>query len=120
MAEFSREAFQLESADGIFPVILAEEGQITTRKGTLKAGDGPCKFQSDDDYQKIAVVERHKMTGKIGCGVIGGFGIRGGAIASSVSHDSHNIIVIGDNDEDMELAVRELMRTGRLYDRRES
>ncbi len=51
------------------------------------------------------------MTGKIGCGVIGGFGIRGGAIASSVSHDSHNIIVIGDNDEDMELAVRELMRT---------
>ena len=111
VAEFSREAFQLESADGIFPVILAEEGQITTRKGTLKAGDGPCKFQSDDDYQKIAVVERHKMTGKIGCGVIGGFGIRGGAIASSVSHDSHNIIVIGDNDEDMELAVRELMRT---------
>ena len=87
VAEFSREAFQLESADGIFPVILAEEGQITTRKGTLKAGDGPCKFQSDDDYQKIAVVERHKMTGKIGCGVIGGFGIRGGAIASSVSHD---------------------------------
>lgn len=43
--------------------------------------------------------------------MIGGFGIRGGAIASSVSHDSHNIIVIGDNDEDMELAVRELMRT---------
>ena len=111
VAEFSREAFQLESADGIFPVILAEEGQITTRKGTLNAGNGPCKFQSDDDYQKIAVVERHKMTGKIGCGVIGGFGIRGGAIASSVSHDSHNIIVIGDNDEDMELAVRELMRT---------
>ena len=97
VAEFSREAFQLESADGIFPVILAEEGQITTRKGTLNAGNGPCKFQSDDDYQKIAVVERHKMTGR--------------AIASSVSHDSHNIIVIGDNDEDMELAVRELMRT---------
>ena len=70
---FPEMAFQLESADGIFPVILAEEGQITTRKGTLKAGDGPCKFQSDDDYQKIAVVERHKMTGKIGCGVIGGF-----------------------------------------------
>ena len=48
----------------IFPVILAEEGQITTRKGTLKAGDGPCKFQSDDDYQKIAVVERHKDDGE--------------------------------------------------------
>ena len=111
VAEFSKEAFHLESADGTFPVILAEEGQITTRKGTLKVSDGPCEFQSDDDYQKIAVVERHKATGKIGRGVIGGFGIRGGAIASSVSHDSHNIIVIGDNDEDMELAVRELIRT---------
>lgn len=111
VAEFSKEAFHLESKDGTFPVILCEEGQITTRKGTLKASDGPCEFQPDDDYQKIAVVERHKATGKIGRGVIGGFGIRGGAIASSVSHDSHNIIVIGDNDEDMELAVRELIRT---------
>ena len=111
VAEFSKEAFHLESKDGTFPVILCEEGQITTRKGTLKASDGPFEFQPDDDYQKIAVVERHKATGKIGRGVIGGFGIRGGAIASSVSHDSHNIIVIGDNDEDMELAVRELIRT---------
>lgn len=111
VAEFSRDAFHLESAAGTFPVILAEEGQITTRKGTLKASESLCEFVPDDDYQKIAVVERHKSTGKIGCGVIGGFGIRGGAIASSVSHDSHNIIVIGDNDEDMELAVKELMRT---------
>lgn len=111
VADFSREAFRLETADGTFPVILSEEGQITTRKGILKASDGRCEFQAGDDYQKIAVVERHKATGKIGKGVIGGFGIRGGAIASSVSHDSHNIIVIGDNDEDMELAVRELIRT---------
>ena len=111
VAEFSRDAFHLESAAGTFPVILAEEGQITTRKGTLKASESLCEFVPDDDYQKIAVVERHKSTGKIGCGVIGGFGIRGGAIASSVSHDSHNIIVIGDNDEDMELAVKELIRT---------
>ena len=109
--DFSREAFHLASADGTFPVILAEEGQITTRKGILQAAEGACEFVPNDDYQKIAVVERHKLTGKIGCGVIGGFGIRGGAIASSVSHDSHNIIVIGDNDEDMELAVRELIRT---------
>ena len=111
VADFSREAFRLETADGTFPVILSEEGQITTRKGILKASEDRCEFQADDDYQKIAVVERHKATGKIGKGVIGGFGIRGGAIASSVSHDSHNIIVIGDNDEDMELAVRELIRT---------
>ena len=68
-------------------------------------------FTADEQYQKIAVVERHKATGKTGVGVVSGFGIQGGAIASSVSHDSHNIIVIGDNDEDMYLAVQELIRT---------
>ena len=50
-------------------------------------------------------------TGKIGVGAVLSFGLKGGAIASSVSHDSHNIIVIGDNDEDMLLAVKELDRT---------
>ena len=57
------------------------------------------------------MIERHKATGKTGVGIVSGFGIQGGAIASSVSHDSHNIIVIGDNDEDMELAIEELIRT---------
>ena len=59
----------------------------------------------------MAVIERHKCTGKIGLGIVKGFGIQGGAIASSVSHDSHNLIVIGDNDRDMYLAVQELVRT---------
>ena len=54
---------------------------------------------------KIAVVERHKNTGHIGIGFIKGYGIRQGAIASSIGHDSHNIIVVGVNDEDMALAV---------------
>ena len=44
-------------------------------------------------------------------GIVKGYGIRGGAIASSVSHDSHNIIVVGDNDRDMAVAVKEMMRT---------
>ena len=64
-------------------------------------------FKADGTYQKIAAVERHKNTGKIGVGIVKGFGLRGGAIASSVSHDSHNLIVIGDNDHDMYLAVQE-------------
>ena len=54
---------------------------------------------------KIAVVERHKNTGHIGIGFIKGYGIRQGAIASSIGHDSHNIIVVGVNDDDMALAV---------------
>ena len=62
---------------------------------------------------------------KTGVGIVKGFGITGGAIASSVSHDSHNLIVIGDNDRDMYLAVQELLRTqggytlmqnGKVYD----
>lgn len=56
-------------------------------------------------------MERHHNTGKIGVAVAKGYGIRNGAVASSVSHDSHNIIVIGDNDRDMALAVDEIIRT---------
>ena len=67
-------------------------------------------FVPHDGYLKIAAVERHKNSGKIGVAVTTGYGIRGGAIASSVSHDSHNIIVIGDNDEDIAIAVNEIVR----------
>lgn len=76
-----------------------------------KVLDGEKYFVPDGEYQKIAVIERHKNTGKMGVGIVKGYGIRGGAIASSVSHDSHNIIVVGDNDRDMALAVKEMMRT---------
>ena len=67
-------------------------------------------FVPHDGYLKIAAVERHKNSGKIGVAVSKGYGLKGGAIASSVSHDSHNIIVIGDNDEDIALAVNEIAR----------
>lgn len=85
-------------------------GQIVTKKfyGNLPCEEG-C-FKQNAEYNKLAVLERHHATGKIGIGAVIGFGIRDGAIASSVSHDSHNISVIGDNDEDMLLAVRELER----------
>lgn len=67
-------------------------------------------FVPHDGYLKIAAVERHKSSGKIGVAIAKGYGLRGGAIASSVSHDSHNIIVIGDNDEDIAIAVNEIAR----------
>ena len=73
--------------------------------------EGDLLFAPGDGYLKIAAVERHKGTGKTGVGIVKGFGIQGGAIASSVSHDSHNLIVIGDNDRDMYLAVQELVRS---------
>ena len=73
--------------------------------------DGKFKF-SNDDILKVAVIERHKGTGNIGLGLVESFGLKNGAIASTIAHDSHNIIVIGDNDEDMVLAVNEIVRIG--------
>lgn len=61
---------------------------------------------------KIAVFERHKATGKRGIGFVEGFGLKNCSIAQSIAHDSHNIIVIGDNDEDMALAVNTIIGLG--------
>ena len=57
------------------------------------------------DILKLAVIERHKSTGNIGLGYVSGYGLQSGAIASSVSHDSHNLIIIGTNEDDMALAA---------------
>ncbi len=93
-----------------FPVIHMIPGEILTKaENTVLPGE--TVFTPDGAIDKIAVFERHKATGKVGVGAVSGFGLRHGAIASSVSHDSHNIIVIGDNDNDILLAVKELERT---------
>ena len=68
--------------------------------------------RDEQDIVKIAVIERHHGTGNVGVGLLEGFGLRGGAIATSVAHDSHNIIVAGDNDADMALAVDKLIEIG--------
>ena len=72
-------------------------------------------FVADEVYQKIAVLERHHATGKKGIGIIKGLSIKNGAIASTVGHDSHNLIVVGDNDEDMYRAVMALAECGGGY-----
>ena len=71
-----------------------------------------CWKRNDDDIVKVAVVERHKGTGNVGLALISGLNLRGGAVATSIAHDSHNVIVAGDSSEDMEIAVRELIRMG--------
>lgn len=98
-------------ADGKpFPVIGLVDGQIiTTRTDTVLPAENGF-FVPNPTYNKIVVIERHKATGHIGVGAVTGFGIRHGAVASSVSHDCHNIIVAGDNDADILAAVRELVR----------
>lgn len=129
LLNFTEDRFKLLCTSKTAHVIEMMEGQITTldkkEEVPWKEVNGEKVFVPDASYQKIAVIERHKYTGKTGVGIVKGFGLLGGAIASSVSHDSHNIIVVGDNDRDMYLAVKELVRTqggytlvenGKVYD----
>jgi len=67
---------------------------------------------TERDIIKIAVFERHKATGKVAVGFIHGLGLKSGAFATSIAHDSHNIIVAGENDKDMLLAISQLESTG--------
>ncbi len=115
LKNFEEEHLRLPHSGGKAHVLQMVEGQIVTEdimEEVPFCEDGSERiFAPDAVYQKIAVIERHKCTGKVGVGIVKGFGLQGGAIASSVSHDSHNLIVIGDNDHDMYLAVQELVRT---------
>jgi adenine deaminase len=67
---------------------------------------------SDPDLAKVAVVERHLATGRIGLGFVAGSGLRRGALASTVAHDAHNLVVVGTNDRDMAFAVERLAELG--------
>lgn len=80
----------------------------------MKVERGLAVADTTRDILKIAVVERHLGSGNMGKGFIKGFGLKRGAIASSVAHDSHNIVVVGTNDQDMMTAIKEIgvMRGG--------
>jgi adenine deaminase len=74
--------------------------------------DGLAVADPERDLAKIAVIERHLGTGRIGLGFVRGFGLKSGALASTVAHDAHNVIVVGMNDHDMARAVGRLSETG--------
>jgi adenine deaminase len=87
--------------------------QIMTRKRSLPVKKDPTGMVVSDpeaDILKVAVIERHKGSGRIGLGVVKGFGLKAGALASSVAHDSHNIILVGVNDQEMRHAAEEIAR----------
>ena len=113
LAQIHPEKLVIRNDGKPFPVIRMIPGEILTERVdmVLPGTEDGGVFVPDERVSKIAVFERHHYTGKIGVGAALGFGIRNGAIASSVSHDSHNIIAIGDNDEDILTAVHELERT---------
>ena len=127
LTQIDPKKLEIRTNGELFPAIRMIPGEILTERvdiqlpGTENGG----VFVPNEEVNKIANFERHHFTGKMGVGAVVGFGLKGGALASSVSHDSHNIIAIGDNDEDIILAVRELERThggltivenGKVYD----
>ncbi|MEG2439935.1 MAG: adenine deaminase [Acetivibrio sp.] len=78
----------------------------------LKVQNSEFCVDVEQDILKAAVFERHHNTGKIGLGFVKGFGIHTGAVASTVAHDAHNLIVLGTNDRDMSIASNELIACG--------
>jgi adenine deaminase len=101
-------------SDGQARVIGLVPDQIVTDSlvEMPKVEGGKAVADPDRDLLKIAVIERHLGTGRVGLGLVRGFGLRSGAIASTVAHDAHNLVVVGVKDDDMLRAVRRLADTG--------
>ena len=95
----------------VIEVIPARVGDYE-RHVTLQVKDGLLLSDVEQDVLKTVVFERHHKTGKKGFGFVKGFGIRCGAMASTVAHDAHNLLVVGTNDEDMALAANTLIQCG--------
>ncbi|MGH3080436.1 MAG: adenine deaminase [Gaiellaceae bacterium] len=100
--------------DGQARVIGLVPDQIVTESlvETPRVEGGKVLADPDRDLLKIAVIERHLGTGRVGLGLVRGFRLRSGAIASTVAHDAHNLVVVGVKDDDMLRAVRRLADTG--------
>jgi len=95
-----------------FAIIEVIPGQILTKKcyEEPKVSQGLVIPDVDRDILKLVVVERHRATGNIGLGLVKGFGLKNGALASSIAHDSHNIIAVGTTDSDIFIAIQEIIR----------
>lgn len=109
------EDLKINLKDNFATVIRILDNELLTKKETSQVKVINGAFKADEHFSKVAVIERHKATKNIGLGIVSNFSIRNGAIASTVAHDSHNLIVIGDNDNDMLIAIEELKRVNGGY-----
>lgn len=99
---------------GLVEVVGIEPGQITTRHLQAEAlvRDGEIMADPSRDLLKLAVIERHHASGHVGLGLVKGFGLRKGALASSVAHDAHNLVIAGVHDSDILKAAYTLEEMG--------
>ena len=112
--DFSKEKLRLKlTSDKVRTIKLHPTAAVSLEgSATVKMDENSCWVRDEQDIVKIAVVERHKGTGNVGVGLLEDYGLKGGALAMTIAHDSHNIIVVGDNDSDMELVVNKLVEVG--------
>jgi len=111
VAPFTEEAFNPAQfmEDKEYPVVEILSGQIVTERGTVQ-GKNIARLLAEGKLCMLAVIERHHATGNIGVGLLRGYGLQNGAAATTVAHDSHNLIVAGTNAKDMFEAAQELIR----------
>ena len=112
VAPLSRDSLRLDSADARVAV-GAIDGQIITRALEVepRVERGAAVADPARDLLKLICVERHHATGNVGVGYVHGFGLRRGALASSIAHDAHNIIAVGANDDDILRAIAAVVET---------
>ena len=119
LSELTKENFTIKTTqkDGesvrvrVAEVIPARVGTFE-RIETLQVENGEIHALPERDILKVAVFERHHNTGTVGYGFVKGFGIKNGALAQTVAHDAHNLLVVGSNDEDMAIAANALIACG--------
>ncbi len=114
LAPVSAAAFAAPGGGPGTPVIGIVPGKIITEyeHAELPFRDGLRRADPTRDLLKVCVLERHGINGNIGRGFVRGFGLAGGALASSVGHDSHNVCVVGASDADMAVAANRLIELG--------
>ncbi|NOQ45964.1 MAG: adenine deaminase [Desulfobulbaceae bacterium] len=112
--DWSTVDFRVHARSGQVRVIDCIEWQIVTghHKVEPRIQNNQVTADTKQDILKLAVIERHHATGNMGIGFVRGFGMQQGAIASTVAHDSHNLLVVGASDQAMMRAVREVHRMG--------
>lgn len=112
MRELTPEDFHIEQTSDRCRVIRLVPGQLLTDEWITQVMPEHNGVDISRDILKLAVIERHRQTGHIGLGYVSGMGIKHGAVAESVSHDSHNLIVVGADDADMALAADRVRAIG--------
>jgi adenine deaminase len=107
LPELSIDALRLRPEDAHHAVGTID-GQIVTRLLEVepRVVDGDAVADVERDLLKLVCVERHRATGNVGVGYVNGFGLKRGALATSIAHDAHNIVAVGTNDADILAAIR--------------